>query len=122
MKKHEDFLSLQGLIQDVKKHKVILDSELATLYGINVNELEDAVNRNMKRFPPEFLLQLDHTEWKELHRDTAYHAHNKKRSKHYAFTEQGILMLSNILKSTTAYLINIKILKTFVKLRIKKPL
>jgi len=107
---------------------VILDRELARLYGVSTKALNQAVRRNLDRFPEDFMFQLTVDEaraWREESRPTRLRSQvtlKQGRGQHikyrpYAFTEHGILMLSSVLKSESAVHVNIEIMRTFVRLR-----
>jgi hypothetical protein len=100
-------------------HKVILDSDLAKLYGVETKRLKEAVNRNKKRFPKDFMVVLTREEYSVLKSSRPSLTSHGKHAKYmpYAFTEQGIAMLSSVLKSDQAISINIQIMRVFVKMR-----
>src|SRR5215813_9539345 len=131
---------IEGSILLIRHHKVILDRDLARLYGVSTKVLNQAVKRNLKRFPKDFMFQLTPEEtaaWQQtiqmrsrsqivtLNEDTSRSQNvilKETRGKHikyrpYAFTEHGILMLSSVLKSERAVEVNIQIMRTFVRLR-----
>jgi len=96
----------------------MLDSDIAELYGVETKRLKEQVKRNLQRFPSHFMFELTQEEHNSLRSQNATlerGAHSKYLP--YAFTEHGILMLSNILKSESAMLMSIKIIDVFVKLR-----
>jgi len=95
----------------------MLDKDLADLYGVEVKRLNEAVKRNIKRFPSDFMYQLTDDEWKNQRSQFA--TFNKKVRKYnpYVFTEHGILMLSSVLKSDKAIEVNIEIMRIFVRMR-----
>ena len=102
----------------IRGHKVMLDSDLAELYGVETKRLKEQVNRNISRFPVHFMFELtsEENEILRLQNATLRHgAHSKYLP--YAFTEHGVLMLSNVLKSDRAIQMSIKIIDVFVKLR-----
>ena len=104
----------------VRGHKVMLDSDLAELYGVETKVLNQAVRRNMERFPEEFMFQLSAGEYKSLRSQfVTLESGRGKYSKYLpmAFTEQGVAMLSSVLRSKRAIQVNIAIMKTFVRLR-----
>jgi len=109
--------SIKNLIYEIRGQKVMLDKDLAELYGVEIKRLNENVKRNIRRFPSEFMFQLSNEEWKNLRSQIATFNKNIRKFKPYAFTEHGILMLSSILNSDKAIDINIKIMKIFVKLR-----
>src|SRR3989338_1426686 len=102
----------------IRNQKVIVDRDLAELYGVETKHLNRQVKRNIQRFPEEFMLQLTIEERNQL----VTICHRFKTMKHssslpYVFTEHGVAMLSSVLKSDRAVKISINIIKTFVKLR-----
>src|SRR5256885_82641 len=102
------------------KKKLIPDSELAQFYGVAAKVLNQAVKRNRERFPPDFMFQLNLREASDLNWSQSVTSSSKHRGKvyrPYAFTEQGVAMLSSILKSERAVKVNIAIMRAFVKLR-----
>ena len=117
--------SVESSILLIRSQKVILDRTLAKLYGVSTSVLNQAVKRNPERFPPDFMFQLTHEEAKVLQPARSRSQIvilNKSRGKNikylpYAFTEHGILMLSSVLKSERAVLVNIEIMRAFVRLR-----
>ncbi len=105
-------------IRLIRGHKVMLDGDLAELYGVETKRLKQQVNRNLSRFPEHFMFELtsEENEILRLQNATLRHgAHSKYLP--YAFTEHGVLMLSNVLKSDRAIQMSIKIIDVFVKLR-----
>lgn len=111
---------IQQCIHLIRKHKVILDADLARLYGVETGALVRAVKRNIERFPADFMFQLTKTEYENFLRcqiGTSKQARGGRRYLPYAFTEQGVAMLSSVLKSRRAVEVNIAIMRTFVKLR-----
>jgi len=131
---------LAQLVFLVRGEKVLLDADLAMLYGVETGALNRAVKRNFERFPADFMLQLTPAEWEDLkcqigrssspiaaakakkprairsQPETAS-AHGGRRAIPYAFTEQGVAMLSSVLRSQRAVEVNIAIMRTFVQLR-----
>ena len=102
----------------IRGEKVMLDSELAELYGVEVKHLKRQVRRNISRFPEDFMFQLLKEEYESLRR----HFGTLKRGEHskylpYVFTEQGVAMLSSVLNSERAVQVNIAIMRVFVKIR-----
>ena len=97
----------------------MLDSDLAELYDVETKVLLQAVKRNKDRFPEDFMFQLDQEEYEALRSQfvTSNKGRGGRRFKPYAFTEQGIAMLSSILNSKRAIQVNIQIMRTFTKLR-----
>jgi hypothetical protein len=100
-------------------HKVLLDEDLATLYGVATKVLLQAVKRNSGRFPADFMFQLNTAEWAALRSRfvTSKPQRGGRRYTPYVFTEQGVAMLSSVLNSERAIAVNIEIMRAFVKLR-----
>ena len=108
------------LIFVFSKQKVMLDSDLATLYGVSTGHLNRAVKRNPDRFPPDFMFQLSLEEVYFLKCQFGISKPSRtgrRRSRPFVFTEQGVVMLSSVLQSERAVKINIAIMRAFVKLR-----
>ncbi len=102
----------------IKGQKVMLDSDLAALYGVTTKRLNEQVRRNLKRFPADFMYQLSREEFESLKSHFATSSSwGGRRTRPFVFTEQGISMLSSILNSDRAIEVNIQIMRTFVKLR-----
>jgi hypothetical protein len=102
----------------IRGHKVILDADLAELYGVTTGNLNLAVRRNAQRFPPDFMFQLSGQETRSLLLQNARaKGRGGRRTPPYAFTEQGIAMLSSVLNSERAIEVNIAIMRAFVRLR-----
>ena len=111
---------ITGAIVIVRGHNVLLDAELAALYGVETRGLIQAVKRNAARFPQDFMLQLTAQEWAVLRSQTV--TLKTGRGQHrkylpYAFTEQGVAMLSSVLNSPRAIAVNIQIMRAFVQMR-----
>ena len=110
--------------QNIKKRillihgeKVILDADLAALYEVETKVLIQAVKRNLDRFPEDFMFQLTKQEFENLRSQFVTSSWGGRRYPPYAFTEQGVAMLSSVLRSDRAVQVNIEIIRTFVKLR-----
>jgi phage regulator Rha-like protein len=103
----------------VRGTRVMLDADLARLYGVETKNLNKAVKRNAKRFPIDFMFQLSSKEMQFLRFQigTSKRMQGGRRYTPYAFTEQGIAMLSSVLRSTRAVQVNVAIMRTFVRLR-----
>jgi phage regulator Rha-like protein len=95
----------------------MLDSDLAVLYGVELRSLNQAVKRNIERFPSDFMFQLTQGEWKLLRSQYVIFSKDSRKYKPHVFTEHGILMLSSVLNSGRAIEINIQIMRVFVKMR-----
>ncbi len=114
----EDFIISK--IHFLRDEKVMLDKDLAALYGVQTRVLNQAVKRNIERFPSDFMFQLSEKELKSLRSQIVTLENGRgKYSKYlpYAFTEQGVAMLSSVLKSQTAIDVNIQIIRTFTRMR-----
>ena len=103
----------------IRGHKVILDRDLAQLYGVETGALNRAVKRNMDRFPADFMFQLTAEEAQNLRFQfgISSSAYGGRRYLPYAFTEQGVAMLSSVLRSKQAVQVNVAIMRAFVRLR-----
>jgi hypothetical protein len=102
----------------IRGHKVMLDADLAELYGVTTGNLNLAVRRNAKRFPLDFMFQLSRQEAQSLLLQNARaKGRGGRRTPPYAFTEQGVAMLSSVLNSERAIEVNIAIMRAFVRLR-----
>jgi len=104
----------------IRGERVMLDRDLAELYQVQTKALNQAVHRNSDRFPADFMFQLSEEEVSDLNRSqfvTGSEKHRDPRYRPYAFTEQGVAMLSSVLRSKRAIIVNIEIMRAFVKLR-----
>ncbi len=103
----------------IRGQKVLLDSDLAVLYGVETRRLNEQVGRNRSRFPEDFMFQLNNQEVAGLMSQNAISKPGRggRRKLPYAFTEQGIAMLSSVLRSDRAVQVNIAIMRTFVQMR-----
>jgi hypothetical protein len=111
---------IERAIVVVRGHKVMLDSDLAALFEVETKALNRAVKRNLDRFPEDFMFQLTQEEHESLR--CHFGTLNTGRGQHrkylpYAFTEQGVAMLSSVLSSPRAAQVNVEIMRTFVRLR-----
>ena len=112
--------TLTGSILVIRGHKVMLDADLAALYGVETKALNQAVRRNIERFPDDFMFQLTSDETAGLRSQTVTLKTGRGQHRKYlpfAFTEQGVAMLSSVLKSPRAIQVNIEIMRAFVRLR-----
>jgi hypothetical protein len=123
--------AIARLVHAVRGERVLFDVDLANLYGVSTKALNQAVKRNRNRFPPDFMFQLTAEEWATMRSQIVTSSKTGNRSqivtgssKHrdpvfrpYAFTEQGVAMLSSVLRSARAVEVNIAIMRTFVELR-----
>ena len=101
----------------LRGEKVLLDSDLARLYGVTTSNLNKAVSRNRDRFPADFMFRLTREEVRNLRFQFGISSWGGRRALPYVFTEQGVAMLSSVLRSTRAVQVNIAIMRAFVKLR-----
>jgi hypothetical protein len=109
---------LERAIRLIRGEKVILDADLAYLYGVETRVLVQAVKRNLERFPPDFMFQLTREEFNLLRSPTVTsRGWGGRRYPPYAFTEQGVAMLSSVLRSPRAIGVNIEIMRAFVRMR-----
>lgn len=108
---------IRSRIHTIRGKQVMLDKDLAELYGVEVRTLNQSVKRNENRFPPDFMFQLDKEEWEILKSQFVTSSWGGVRKLPYVFTEQGVAMLSSVLRSDTAIEVNIRIMRTFVKVR-----
>lgn len=113
---------MQNKIYEIRRQKVMLDFDLAEMYETQTKVLKQAVKRNIKRFPQDFMFELNRKEYYSLRSQFVTLENSGGRGKYskylpYAFTEQGVAMLSSVLKSEKAIQVNIIIIRTFVLLR-----
>jgi len=112
---------VEDQIHVIRGVSVMLDSDLAELYGVSTKVLLQAVRRNRKRFPSDFMFQVSNHELTNLRSQTVTSSltrgYGGRRYQTYAFTEQGVAMLSSVLRSDTAVRVNIEIMRAFVRLR-----
>jgi hypothetical protein len=111
--------SIEGLILLIRHQKVMLDSDLAELYGVTTKRLNEQVKRNRARFPEDFMFQLTVSETEILRSQiaTSKKGGGGRRYRPYTFTEQGVAMLSSVLNSERAIQVNVEIMRAFVRLR-----
>ena len=112
-------VEVKNLIYEIRGYKVMLDSDLADLYEVPTKRLNEAVKRNLARFPKHYMFQLTNDEFESLRSQiaTSNKTRGGRRYMPYVFTEQGVAMLSTVLNSEKAIQINIKIIDTFVQMR-----
>ena len=115
---------IQSRILSLRNQRVMLDADLAQLYGVETRAVVQAVKRNAGRFPVDFMFQLNADEWDFLRSQTVISnaagvgvGRGGRRTAPYAFTEQGVAMLSTVLSSERAVVVNIEIMRTFVRVR-----
>lgn len=117
-----EIIKIQNLIYEIRGYKVMLDSDLAKLYGVETRVLNQSVKRNIERFPDNFMFQITQDEFQLLiSQNVISKKSEEKRGGRqklpYVFTEQGVAMLSSVLRSKQAIQTNIQIMNTFVKVR-----
>ena len=108
---------IKNRILEIRGKKVILDFELAKMYQTETKRLKESVRRNLRRFPADFMFELTAEEWGNLRTQFATSSWGGKRYLPFAFTEQGVAMLSSILNSEIAIDVNIAIMRAFVMMR-----
>ena len=119
---------LQALIEEqkilnriyvIRGEKVMIDRDLAELYGVETKRLKEAVKRNKQRFPRDFMFEMTAAEFKKWRESSALNAADRQGLRHppFCFTEQGVTMLSCILNSSTAINVNIRVIRVFTRLR-----
>ncbi len=104
-------------IHEIRGQKVLFDFDLAEMYEVQTKILNQSVQRNIGRFPPDFMFQLTLEEWKNLKSQIVTSSWGGTRKLPFAFTEQGVAMLSSVLRSEKAIEINVSIMRAFVALR-----
>ncbi len=115
-------LAVERILKSIlvlRGEKVLLDADLAGLYGVETGALVRAMKRNIERFPPDFMFQLSDKEWADLKCQFGISNEGRggRRTSPYAFTEQGVSMLSSVLRSDRAIQVNIEIMRAFVQLK-----
>jgi hypothetical protein len=108
---------IQDKIFEIRGMRVMLDFDLAEMYETETKRLKEAVRRNLNRFPPDFMFELNGDEWQILRTQFATSSWGGVRYLPFAFTEQGVAMLASILNSPKAIEINISIVRAFIALR-----
>jgi len=117
-------MPIKDLIYEVRGYQVMIDEDLARIYQAETKRLNEAVKRNIDRFPPEFMFQLTKEEYELLKSQTATSSWGGRRKLPYAFTEHGVIMLSSVLNSKIAMQINVAVVNAFIDMRrfIAKPI
>ena len=108
---------IRSKIYEIRGQKVMLDRELASMYGVETRALNQAVKRNAERFPEDFMFQLTSTEWDNLKSQFVTSRWGGTRKPPYVFTELGVAMLSSVLTSKLAVQVNMGIMRAFVSVR-----
>ena len=117
--------SMQDIIYDIRGVRVMLDYDLATIYGVETRTLNQAVKRNMERFPQDFMFKLTEEEWFALVRKISmssqivmtYPEKRPKKATPYAFTEHGAVMLASVLRSPSAVQMSVMVTRAFIAMR-----
>lgn len=119
--KDKELILLETDVQDkiylIRGCSVMLDSDLAELYGVETRVLNQAVSRNLDRFPGDFMFQLSKDEWANLKSQFVISSWGGRRKEPFVFTEHGVLMLSSVLNSQRAIQVNIRIMRVFNQIR-----
>lgn len=110
-------LHIKSKIFQIRNQYIMLDKDLADLYQVPTKRINEAVKRNINRFPKDFMFQLTQQEWQNLKSHNATTSWGGRRTSPYCFTEHGVLMLSSVLKTDLAAKVNITIMRTFVAMR-----
>ena len=115
----DELTVIENKIHEIRGQKVMLDFDLAEMYGVETKRLKEQVRRNSERFPSDFMFELSKKEWSELVANCDRLPDSLKHSSvpSFAFTEQGVAMLSGILRSPQAIEVNINIMRAFVRMR-----
>jgi phage regulator Rha-like protein len=119
----KELQNIKSLIYEIRGYQVMLDADLARIYQVETRVMNQAVKRNIGRFPPEFMFQLTQSEYENLKSQFVTSSWGGRRKLPFAFTEHGVIMLSSVLNSTIATQINIAVVKAFIEMRryIAKP-
>ena len=117
MSKMVPIQDIQSCIYRMRGQSIMLDAHLATLYGVQVKALNQAVKRNLRRFPPAYMFQLTIVEFDRIRSQIVTASKRNIRYRPLAFTEHGIAMLSGVLKSERAIQVSIVIIDAFIKMR-----
>lgn len=113
----DDLQIIQNKIYEIRGQRVMLDRDLAEMYGVETKRINEAVKRNLKRFPDDFVFRINHQEFTNLKSQIATSSWGGVRKLPYAFTEQGVAMLAGVLNSDAAVRANIVIMRAFVRMR-----
>src|SRR6266403_3338148 len=110
---------LGQLIYEIRGERVMLDSDLASIYGVETKALNRAVKRNADRFPRDFMFQISVDEWQNLKYQigTSSSGHGGRRRRPYAFTEHGAIMAANVLNSARAVQMSVFVVRAFLRMR-----
>ncbi|MDR1584965.1 MAG: ORF6N domain-containing protein [Prevotellaceae bacterium] len=108
---------IQNKIYELRGNRVMLDFDLAEMYGVETKRLKEQVRRNMERFPDDFMFELSNEEWNNLKSQIATSSWGGSRYQPFAFTQEGVAMLSGVLRSGVAVQVNINIMRAFIAVR-----
>ncbi|MFZ4414329.1 MAG: ORF6N domain-containing protein [Bacteroidales bacterium] len=110
---------IQRKIYSIRSQRVMIDRDLADMYGVETRALNQAVKRNIERFPEDFMFQLSESEWQSMSSQFVMTSKSKRpiSALPYAFTEHGVTMLSGVLRSTIAIKVNIQLVRAFIAIR-----
>ena len=119
MSSHRKIANLESAIHLIRGQRVMLDSDLAAIYGVSTRQLNQQLKRNMNRFPEDFAFQLGHEEFKALMSQivTSNKGRGGRRKLPWAFTEHGAIMLATVLNSDIAVKASVRVVRAFVRLR-----
>lgn len=109
--------AIAARIYELRGQKVMMDSDLSSIYGVETKVLNQAVKRNAMRFPPDFMFQLDEDEWLDLRSQFVTASWGGRRTLPYVFTEHGAVMLASVLNSERAVQASLYVVRAFVQLR-----
>jgi len=109
--------TIENKIIEIRNQKIMIDADIASLYGVETKVFNQAVKRNSERFPEDFMFQLTEEEYEILKSQNVTSSWGGRRTLPYAFTEQGIYMVATVLKSSQAIKTNIAIMRTFTSIR-----
>jgi hypothetical protein len=117
-KRIPQLIGIEQMIYFIRGQKVMLDSDLAAIYGVELKRLNEQVRRNSKRFPSDFAFQLDYQEFTNLKSQFATSSsHGGKRKLPWVFTEHGAIMLASVLNSATAIEASVRVVRAFIHIR-----
>lgn len=108
---------IQNRIHEIRGYQVMMDYDLAEMYQVETKVLKQAVRRNISRFPPDFMFEISKREWKDQRSQIVTFDRLGIKYLPFAFTEQGVAMLSSVLRSEKAIEVNIQIIRVFIQLR-----
>ncbi len=110
-------LNIREDIQDIRGHRVIVDFQLARIYGVSTMAFNQAVRRNLNRFPSDFMFQLTEVEFENLISQSVISSWGGRRKRPWVFTEHGAVMAANVLRSARAIRMSVEVVRAFIQLR-----